>query len=302
MKVAVAGPNGTLGQAVISNLIKSNISVTVLTRDAKKTAGVFPAVSTENIVETDYSSVDALAPKLQGHDAIVILIERNAYTPQIVAIDAAIAAGVRRIIPSSWGLDMSDPYLRTIPTLKEKLDMETYLAERARSHKGFVWTGILTGVFWDWALPLGLLVDPTGEGMTYIMDGGGHVICGTLLDDVGRAVVSALKAPEEAVGNKFLQIRSVVATQSKLLEWAKAVKPEAPWKSMNVDTEKMEKAAREAWGRGERDPRALRGFLLRAYALGASDFKHLDNELLGVADGGEELARKTLEQLIRPKS
>jgi NmrA-like family len=70
---------------------------------------------------------------------------------QKVAVDAAIAAGVKRFIPSEFGINTRKVRDLSIgKILAGKIGVVDYLQEKAKENEGFTWTGITTGLFFDW--------------------------------------------------------------------------------------------------------------------------------------------------------
>lgn len=61
------------------------------------------------------------------------------------------AAGVKRFIPSEFGINTRKVQGTTIgKILAGKVAVVDYLAEKARENPGFSWTGLSTGLFFDW--------------------------------------------------------------------------------------------------------------------------------------------------------
>lgn len=69
-KVAVAGPNGNTGPAIVKALLASGFEVTALTRSISKTQQVLG--SDIKILEVDYLSHDSLVSALKDIDAVVV--------------------------------------------------------------------------------------------------------------------------------------------------------------------------------------------------------------------------------------
>ena len=71
---------------------------------------------------------------------------------QRVAIDAAVAAGVKRFIPSEFGINTRKVRGTLIgKILAGKIAVVDYLEEVvAKGDGAFTWTGLTTGLFFDW--------------------------------------------------------------------------------------------------------------------------------------------------------
>ena len=97
------------------------------------------------VVRADYESLGSLKSALEGQDAIVSLVAGHAIPTQTKLIDAAIAAGVKRFIPSEFGCDTSDPrLLEAVPIFKAKVEVQKYLKNK---EKEISWTNVITGAF-----------------------------------------------------------------------------------------------------------------------------------------------------------
>ena len=74
-------------------------------------------------------------------------------------IDAAIAAGVRRFIPSDYGTNNLDARARqAVPVFDAKGKMLEYLIRKADESEGrFTWTSFSCGSWIDWSVFLFLL-------------------------------------------------------------------------------------------------------------------------------------------------
>ena len=144
--------SGNLGPAVIDELLAAGFSVTAVTRANSATSPKFPA--NVPVKPVDYASFDELKAAFTGHDAVVSVVGAPGVPAQKVAIDAAVAAGVRRFIPSEFGI-----YTRRVRgtpiggILQGKIGVVDYLegvVERGEGGGGFSWTGVSTGLFFDW--------------------------------------------------------------------------------------------------------------------------------------------------------
>jgi hypothetical protein len=103
------------------------------------------------VKEVDYESVDSLKAAFAGQDAVVSAIATVAIKGQQPIIDAAIAAGVKRFIPSEFGVNTRLTGGTTIgKILAGKVATVDYLDAKAKENKDFSWTGLATGLFFDW--------------------------------------------------------------------------------------------------------------------------------------------------------
>ncbi|KAF2239703.1 NAD(P)-binding protein [Viridothelium virens] len=285
--VAVAGATGNLGPSIVTQLVEAGFTVTTLTRLDSKSA---PPSGTKAI-PVDYTSVASLTAALQGQDAVVSALS-PAVADQIPLIDAAIAAGVKRFLPSEFGCDTLNANAAKLPVFGRKVQVHDYLAEKAKDGK-VTYTLMMTGAFLDWALGTTLIVDLKG-GVTSVYDGGDRESSMTTLPDIGRAVVGVLKHPKETE-NRAVYTQSASVTQNRVLAIANKVAGKK-YETKPASTVEVEKDAHERVKKG--DMSAMYDFLRRALwgeGFGSSkDRSELDNDLVGV----KELTEKQLEELI----
>lgn len=96
---------------------------------------------------SDYSA-ESLLPLFRGQDAVVSSIPRADVAQQKIAIDVAVAAGVKRFLPSEFGGDTALPGIeKKIQYALGKKELGEYLM--SADLKGLTWTRIFTGPFFD---------------------------------------------------------------------------------------------------------------------------------------------------------
>lgn len=118
--------------------------MTVITR-AESTSAFPPNVK---VVKTEYTEKN-IAKALQGQDAVLCLIDAGALQVESLIIDAAASAGVKWFIPSEFGHNTLDSrVLEALPILKGKVKVTAQL--RSKEQQAMQWTGIVTGLFFDW--------------------------------------------------------------------------------------------------------------------------------------------------------
>lgn len=278
-----------MGHLVIDQLLKSSIQVTAVTRDAPKTKASLKAAPNLNLIQGDYTSAASLAPCLRGHDAVVSLILRGQPDPQILVIDATIIADVPHMITSSFGIDLQQEYLRTLPPFKGKVQMGDYVAQKA-SEGLITFNSIQTGIFFGWGLSLGMMINLKDDGLPSVLfDAGETKFSVSAEEDIATAVAVALGKKDKLPMNCSLFIHTAAVSQNQLREYAKESRPEREFPVTLVDTAKEEKKAWEAYNNGERDISKMGGLMSRGtFGLGLGLFKHLDSDVLGIEERDEE--------------
>ncbi|KAF7178212.1 hypothetical protein CNMCM7691_006884 [Aspergillus felis] len=98
--IAIVGASGNLGGLSLPVLLKSKLNLTAVIRETSSTK--FPG--SVKIVKSDVK-LGLLIEAFIGQDAVISMLPITALGDQDVVIEAAIAAGVKRYIPSEYGSD-----------------------------------------------------------------------------------------------------------------------------------------------------------------------------------------------------
>ncbi|CAJ0547509.1 Ff.00g042630.m01.CDS01 [Fusarium sp. VM40] len=294
--VVIAGATGRLGPSTIKHLLQNGFKVSVLTRNPSS-ANLPPDVEA---ISADYTSAETLTPSLlgRGFDAIVIILNRLAYDASVVAMQAAVNAGIYRAIPSFFGVSLDNPEIANMPFMNSKLPVYNDVLEKG-ARGDITYTGINTGMFLDWVLDEDIFVGLSGKLPTRVADGGDIPMSSTTLDDIGKAIVAVLLKPEETV-NKICYIHTVVMTQNQVLGYAREAAPDAEFVVEHVDTAVLVEAAWKRYHEGKRDRISLRDFVIRAsYGLGNGFFPKTDNEFLGIRQWSDEELKEEIFRRVK---
>jgi putative NADH-flavin reductase len=318
-----------VGVATVKELLAQGFTVTALTRASSK--ATFPQGVRVQKVE-DYSSAASLESALRGQDAVVSVIATAAVAEQIALVDAAVAAGVKRFLPSEFGvntrtLDSEDAITSILGT---KTRVNDHLVQKSSESENFSWTSVVTGSFFDWVSfasspwsAFGVLQDSLGDYRranrsillqsldmgTYglnkatktatIYDSGDARIHVSNVPFIAKAVAVVLRRPQETK-NRYVAIASGYTSQNKLLQRAEKTTGQT-WTVERVATADMHKAGREAVGRG--DYGAAFVPLLLSHLFSDDGGLHVttenDNELLGLSE--EDLNATLDEWLVAEK-
>jgi NmrA-like family len=128
------------------------LSVTALKRPGS--TSTFPAATNLKVVETDFSP-DTLVSNLKGQDAVISVIGGMGFGEQKGIIDAAVKAGVKRFLPSEFGINGQSEAVRQLtPFFAVKQEVLDYLVEKEKD--GLTWTSLIVGVLLDFVSSIGL--------------------------------------------------------------------------------------------------------------------------------------------------
>ncbi|KAJ2905881.1 hypothetical protein MKZ38_003889 [Zalerion maritima] len=286
--IAVVGGAGNLGPAIVKALLDADFNVTALSREGS--TSTFPSGVT--VKKVNYDSSDSVTAALEGQDALVSVIASPAIKNQIALVDAAIAAGVKRIIPSEFGINTRVANGAIAKILSAKVQTVDYLMEKAKSVPGFTWTGLANSLFFDWGLTRGTVGFNAATKTATIYDSGNEPVSGTNLAYIGKGVAGILKHPEETA-NKYLCIASFTTTQNEILASIEKETGEK-WKVEHVKTADLQKSGEEKLAQGH--PMAFPD-LVRAWSFAdgcGHAFKPGEN-----AAGMLGLEKESLEETLR---
>ncbi|KAM4063035.1 NAD(P)H-binding domain-containing protein [Hirsutella rhossiliensis] len=292
--VAVAGAAGSLGSVLVARLVASGrFKVRVLRRQG---SGSTFAPGTD-VVDVDFGSVDSLSAALAGQDAVVAALGAPGLGLQPTLVDAAVAAGVRRFLPSEFGSDLANPLTRKLPVFADKARTSDYLEAKA-STTLLTYTLVSNGPFLDWGLRHNFILDSSSYKPA-IWDGGDAVFSTTTLASVADAVVGVLSHPDET-RNRTVYVEDLKLTQNRLLALAKEAAPDKPWEAQPASLDAATQRADQRLAQGLYDMETFAPYLFRAIldpAYGGA-YHQTDNELLGVKGKTEQDVVHLLKQIL----
>lgn len=241
--------------------------------------------------------MESLTAALKGIDGLVSTVAAAAIENQIVLIDAAIAAGVRRFIPSEYGSCTTSPKLEAMPFYAPVFKIKHYLQEKAKAGK-LTWTVLACGAFLDFLFGRPILLDFANQKAT-LFDEGDNRTSSTSLPNVGKAIVGIFKH-FEATNNKIVRVSEVILTQNKLLRVAEGLRPDIKWEISKVETSAILKEGLDEFTAGDFSMpvimKILTGTALAGDIYGGA-YDETDNELLGV----KKLTEEDLKKLVARK-
>ncbi|KIM99301.1 hypothetical protein OIDMADRAFT_166926 [Oidiodendron maius Zn] len=291
--VAIAGASGSLGPHVLKALIDANFQVTILTR-SKKPATYDAGVK---VIEVDFTSVESLTAALKGIDGLVSTVAGTAVENQTVLIDAAIAAGVKRFIPSEYGTCTTSPKVKDMPFYAPVFKIKQYLEEKAKAGE-LTWTVLACGAFSDFLFGGSMFLDFANHKTT-LFDEGDNRISITSMPNVGKAIIGILRN-FEATKNKIVRTSQAILTQNGLLKTAEELRPDIKWESSKVQASVILKEGLDGLEAGDFSMPVIMK-IVTGTAFGGDiygcAYDKTDNELLGV----NELTEAELKKLVADK-
>jgi len=222
---------------ILEESLKSSLKVSVLTRPGSKST--FP--EGVKVIPTDYTP-SSLVEALAGQDAVISLLGLSAIGEQQYAlIDAAIKAGVKRFLPSEFGIDTtSAKLLAVVPPFAVRAELIDYLKAKQAEGSHIEWTAVVTGMFLDWGLRVGFLDIDVEKRTAELWDEGEVPFTVSNLPHVARTTVKLLTdtAAYEASRNDYIFTASSTTTQKEILTAVEKA-TNAKFEVRTVDSQKV---------------------------------------------------------------
>ncbi|KAE9375838.1 isoflavone reductase family protein-like protein [Stipitochalara longipes BDJ] len=214
--IAIIGPTPTLGSYILTSLLRNpNFKITIITR-ASSPSIFLPHPSQTIIKVPDTYPESELIAALKNQDALVInLPVSHTATTQLKIIDAAVNAGVKRIIPSDFA--------GCVPLEKtQELDFMTrdnatvveYL--RSKEKDDLSWSAVKCGLYLDYQLEVPWFCFDLKAQKVQLWDDGEAKFATSTREKIGDAVVAVLTHLEETK-NKIVYANSFTTSQKQLM-------------------------------------------------------------------------------------
>ncbi|CAD6447999.1 f29cc46e-d1b6-438c-bcc1-ef24db8c6d4f [Sclerotinia trifoliorum] len=229
-KVAIAGASGPIGQAILNELLKSELfEITILTRDSTAYQSLFaPAIK---VIQVDYTSLASLTHAVTDQDAVISTISPSAIPVQKLLIDACIQAHVHRFLPSEYSYDFCNATIRqhtgSNAIFAQKQAIETYLQEQA-TNTALSYTLLFSNPILEPSLQKNLFFNFPSRSATLTPLSKTHPISLTTLPSLSKAIRRILTHPRETA-NRPIRIKDIDITHQQLLCIAQSLTPNQEW-------------------------------------------------------------------------
>ncbi|KAM3544067.1 Isoflavone reductase [Beauveria bassiana] len=292
--VTLVGATGNVGSIALDKLSASRHNLQVLRRLGSKST--YPA--SVKVVDVDFSSVDALTRALQGQDVVISTLPADVAALQTTLVDAAVAAGVKRFLPSEFGCNLDNALARQIPVFGEKIKIQEYLKERAAAGR-ISYTFVYSGPFLDWGIQNQFVLS-VADYKPRLLDDGKALFSATNLDTVGSALVGILDHLDETK-NRAVFLEDIKISQQRLLELAKKAAPEKPWEVSYVKVDDLVKVAGDNLAKGLFTFDNIAPFIHKSFVSPGhgGNFEKSDNELLGLGRSSDEFVLEQYKKLLQ---
>lgn len=228
---------------------------------------------------------------MRGQDVVISMVSGHATGSQNVLVDAAIAAGVKRFLPSEFGPPTQDAkFLAVNPaTLGPKIATVDYLKTKESQ---ISWTSIVTGSFFDWALQNGFFGFDISSKTAGLIDGGKSVVSASTLPYITETILACLKYANETK-NEYVVIGELHVSQQDVLDAFEDIQG-TKWNIKHLNSEDLIANGKKMQEAG--DPWFTTEFT-RAGAFGKYNLG--DNRRFGLWDEKLGLKGRSLEQVLK---
>ena len=264
--------------------------MTVLTRTSSSHS--FP--SSVTVIAVDYESLDSLTNALKGQDAVVSTLASLAIGNQLLLVEAAAKAGVKRFIPSEFGSNLLNEKTRALPVYKDKVAVQEALKKEAAAG-GMTYTLVFNGPFLDWGVMVGFIVNLKNKSVD-LYDGGDRMFSTTTLASIGKAAAGILKHPERTK-NRTVYVQDTATTLRKMTAMGKKATGSTEWNENVVPVDELLGQAWAELGKAQPNPDNFVMNFIKAGIWGEGygcHFQKTDNELLGL----KELSDMEVQSLV----
>lgn len=239
---------GNLGSNILAALNAAGFSVTAIQRANSTNVPQGAAHS----IKVDLSSQSALTSAFKDQDVVVSSLPDPKLESDKIWIQAAIAAGVKRIFLSEFSTNMDNKLAQKLPIIADKLEIRKYVEGLAKDGK-IEWGSVNNGPFMLQFIYLGGMFGPNMKNRTATLhDGGERWVCTSTLDQVSEAVAQSLK-PEYAglTKNKPAYIYSTTLNERKVVDIVSKISG-IKFQEKNSSVDEVTKAAFEAYEKGDK--------------------------------------------------
>lgn len=213
--IVIIGASGAIGSVILEAFLSTpSITVTILRRASSTKTVVPPSVRVLTIPD-DYPH-DSLVAAFANQDAVINCITTLAVRTQLQIISAAVEAGVRRFIPSEYGLNNNNPAARELCSVfREKGEIQDYLHTLEDRME---WTSFAVGMWLKWSATHEFLGMHIAQKKFVFWDDGEGLFSTTTEENTALAIVNSLTKKWEETKNQVVWLSDFAVSQKQLLK------------------------------------------------------------------------------------
>ncbi|KKY21360.1 putative isoflavone reductase family protein [Phaeomoniella chlamydospora] len=233
------GATGTLGRKILDALLDQfhATSISLILRKKPEAGGIrqhsFPVDIRAHYV-SDYADSEEVTKALQGCDVLISALSHKASHCELILVKAAIAAGVRRYMPSEYTVNIDDAEYRTAgtsnPISKGRIEWADQLRQIAVDEEKIEFTTIVPCAFIDYCLETGWWgFNIKKQTVPTKLAQANSPRTGCTLDFTAEAVAMSLRMPPERTRNKRIHIAETTYTGKDILSALERVTSSSEW-------------------------------------------------------------------------
>ncbi|KAK4096812.1 NAD(P)-binding protein [Parathielavia hyrcaniae] len=216
--VLLIGATGSIGSHILRALLSTpSLAVTILTRASSKSAtasSLNPKIRTITIDDT--YPTDSLITAFRGQDVVISCLTTLSVADQFRIVDAAVAAGVRRYVPSEYGLNNMRADAQALNSVfRAKGAVQQYLRDREGRIE---WMTVSCGMWIKWSVQNDFLGLRVRERRVQLWDGGEGRFSVVTEENTALAVVKGLVELAEETRNRNVLVEEFATTQRELVD------------------------------------------------------------------------------------
>jgi uncharacterized protein YbjT (DUF2867 family) len=227
-RICLIGATGNLGKHVLRHLQQSvspKYEITILTRNDSNNSSSVPTESLGGNIKitkiSNYANHAELVHALAGIEVIISALNSvAAINVDVQLLEAGREAGVRRIFPSEYTLDVLHPAAVQFMgedhprVVHARRFFDTLIENEKEGEDGAISaTTMVSGMFLD----LAMQDFDVRNKKAMLIDGGDVVATGSSSDFIAACLVATLKMPEDETRNKRIRIAEVKYTARQIL-------------------------------------------------------------------------------------
>ncbi|KAH7159455.1 NmrA-like family-domain-containing protein [Dactylonectria estremocensis] len=303
--ILIFGATGNIGRYITNQILAAQPSIAQVaiftsTETVAKKGDYIGKLKAQGvkIITGDVNNEQDIKRAYEGVDTVISAVGRNVLETQIELLKLAEESStVKWFFPSEYGTDIEyGPKSVDEKPHQLKLKVRRYIREHVKKLKyTFVVTGPYADMFFSLSsdAPEAGGFDTASKRAILVEDGEGKVGF-TTMPDVGKAVVAALRHPQESF-DKALKVQSFVVTPKQILaEFEKQTGEQ--WNVSYSSLETLKQAEQKAWeeGKGYATSYTLR----RIWAEGGTLYEKTDNAVIGLKDSELETLKDAIHRSL----
>lgn len=289
--IVIIGASGAIGSVILEAFLSTpSVTVTILQR-ASSTKTVIPPSLRVVTIPDDYPHASLVAA-FTNQDAVINCVTTLAVRTQLRIISAAVEAGVRRFIPSEYGLNNNNPAARALCSVfREKGEVQDYLRTLEDRME---WTSFAVGMWLKWSATHEFLGMHIAHKKFVFWDDGEGLFSTTTEENTALAVVNALTKKWDETKNQVVWLSDFAVSQKQLLEAIERSTGEK-FETEAIDTESLireKQAAVQAGDGGATYSLIETGFVTGKYGGHLEKEGRIMNDML-------ELPTRSLDEVVK---